>query len=95
MVAGCAAFLSTAACHDGGNDSSGSSLDGSSDGGSPGYGNRAVHGSSAQGEPGELGGENVGGAWSASSPAGKKVHPPPGVPVGGNPNEGSYSGAGG
>jgi predicted lipoprotein with Yx(FWY)xxD motif len=196
LAAGCAAFLSTAACHTGGNDSSGSSGGGSSGGGSPGFGNQGVASGNrsaqagqsgvgaamstlnvtmspqlgaivtdsqgytlyrfdrdsatppmsrcggacarewlpatargqitvtgldramvgtvrrpdgteqlaiagwplyryAQDEPGELGGENVGGVWFASSPTGKKVQPPPGMTVGGGPNNGSNGGAGG
>jgi predicted lipoprotein with Yx(FWY)xxD motif len=49
----------------------------------------------AQDKPGEVNGENVGKVWFASSPAGKKVIPPPGVKVGGNPNDGNYGGYGG
>jgi predicted lipoprotein with Yx(FWY)xxD motif len=46
-------------------------------------------------QPGELKGENVGGVWFASGPTGKKVAPPPGSKVGGDPNDGNYGGYGG
>ncbi|GDY32395.1 hypothetical protein GTS_40280 [Gandjariella thermophila] len=49
----------------------------------------------AEDKPGEVKGENVGGVWFASSPAGKKVTPPPGTKVGGDPNDGNYGGNGG